>query len=747
MDRRTFLVRSVAASAVTGIHLQAAVLPAQPEQPSTSLKAADAAFNTVVDFRYSPATFQSTFCFPDDAMKSVVGEHGDLRYDFPNDKFAAIDLFGTIVEFTLAGMRRDTLKRQWLESPQIPIVHTLIERPAAVFELITFATQREGEGRVDNVLMEIRTKGEPVDVTPLVRIRSCKSFQLAPASGAVTRILSGSDTLPWMYCMALDQPQSGAFWRSEEGGYELNFGHGVATKDRAVRYFFRLPQGKGAAAPDLTADPEALLNETRSWWKSWHAFGGDVDWSLPESKGEFLTACARNIQQAREMRDSRLVFQVGPTVYRGLWIVDGNFLLEAARYLGYDKEADAGLLAEWHNQLPSGQVVGGGGGEHWKDTAIAMFTLVRACELKQDWSLLRQLAPEVGRAIGFLIGLRDTARKGDSTNGRYGLLAPGFPDGGIAGIRSEFTNTVWALAGLKAIVEANERLKLPEIAKAAQFYRELRAAFDEAAKREMVRDPRGFSYLPMLMHDDPALQASNSWDRPRPQSAQWALSHAIFPGNVFAKDDPIVRGHIALMQACTQEDIPAETGWLWHDAVWNYNAAFVAQVYLWAGLRQWAHRTFTGFLNHASPLFAWREEQPLQNALVGDNWGDMPHNWASAECVRYLRHMLVLEDGQRLRLLEGILEPDLRARMPLTLTDTPTRFGRISITLEPGTGRAWKGHFVRKDGNVPEFVEIGANLAPGLTLNRVDGASFHSGAGGVVSVDPAAREWTAVWGS
>jgi len=42
-------------------------------------------------------------------------------------------------------------------------------------------------------------------------------------------------------------------------------------------------------------------------------------------------------------------------VYRNLWIVDGNFLLEAARYLGYDKEADDGLLSEWAKQVPSGR--------------------------------------------------------------------------------------------------------------------------------------------------------------------------------------------------------------------------------------------------------------------------------------------------------------------------------------------------------------------------------------------------------
>src|SRR6185503_19962821 len=161
------------------------------------------------------------------------------------------------------------------------------------------------------------------------------------------------------------------------------------------------------------------------------------------------------------------------------------------------------------------------------------------------------------------------------------------------------------------------------------------------------------------------------------------LSQTIFPGEVFGKDDPVVRGHVALMQACTQEDIPAETGWLHHGGVWTYNAAFVAEVYLWAGRRDWARRNFTGYLNHASPLRAWREEQPLRTALLGMLWGDMPHNWASAECVRYLRHMLVLEDDQKLRLLDGLAAEDVRPRKPFTLVQTPTRFGRISLEVEP----------------------------------------------------------------
>jgi hypothetical protein len=623
----------------------------------------------------------------------------------------------------------------------------VIERPTARVELIAFASRRKNEGRVDNVLMEIHARDEDVVATPLVRIRSCRKYDLKPKNGIVTEVVREAQAQLWMICIPQNNQEHDIMWLPEEGGYRLTLEHGVATRNRPLRYFFRMPQPGNTGHVDATVDPDSLLAEVRGWWKSWHPFGNPVQWSVPAIQGDFLTACARNIQQAREVKDGKLVFQVGPTVYRGLWIVDGNFILEAARYLGYDEEADQGLLSEWKRQVPTGQIIASGGKEHWKDTAIAMFTLVRACELKQNWDLLRQLAPNVGHAIEFLIGLRDEARKGDSPNGRYGLIAPGFPDGGIAGVRYDFTNTVWTLAGLRAVMKANEKLHLPDLDRAAVFYKELQSAFDTAAREQMVEDPRGFSYLPMLMREDPEMH-QDAWDRPRPQSAQWALSQAIFPGEVFAKDDPVVRGHIALMQACTQEDIPAETGWLRHDAVWNYNAAFVAEVYLWAGLRSWAHRTFTGYLNHASPLHVWREEQPLQKALMGDNWGDMPHNWASAECIRYLRHMLVLEDDRKLRLLAGLMAPDLKERAPFAISGSPTRFGRVSLSAEPWGARGWKVHFSRENAaEAPETVEVPEKLDAGAVLLRVEGAAMRNTASGAVSIAPSIPTWTAYWGS
>jgi hypothetical protein len=741
INRRTFLTGGTAAGLLTSLNVPAA-LRGSGAEPT----AADDAGSPAVDFRFAPADFQSTICFPDDPDKTVLGKRGDLRYDFPADIFASIDQFGTIVEFGLAGMGDETWRDQKMEGPGVPIVHTRRERPAASLELIAFATRRDGEGRVDNVLMEIRAKSGAVIASPLIHIRSCRNYRLGKNSGATSNICREDEETPWMVCIPQNAlPETGDMaWRMDESGYELYLEHGIATADQPLRYLFRFPQKGSTGIPDSSVPPEDLLEGVRASWRNWHAFGGVVDWSLPDVKGDFLVACARNIQQAREVKDGMLVFEVGPTVYRGMWIVDGNFLLESARYLGYDEAADKGLLSEWNQQVASGQIIASAGKEHWKDTAIAMFTLIRACELKQDWSLLRQLAPKVGHAIDFLIWLGDEARKGNSPNGKYGILAPGFADGGMGGVHYEFTNTLWALAGLRAVALANRELRLPDLNRAAGFYDELLAAFNRAAGEQMVTDPRGFKYLPMLMREDPAMH-ENAWDRPRPQTSQWTLSQTIFPGEVFSKDDPVVRGHIALMQACTEEDIPAETGWLHHEAVWNYNAPFVAEVYLWAGLRDWAHRTFTGYLNHASPLHAWREEQPLQNALIGMAWGDMPHNWASAECIRYLRHMLVLEDSRNLRLLEGIMPADLRARQTFSLTETPTRFGRVSLTLEPQGTRGWKAHFVRKEGAAPESVELRASLVPGLELGRTQGAAMHRNEDGAVTLDPSAQEWIAYW--
>jgi hypothetical protein len=85
--------------------------------------------------------------------------------------------FGTVIEFSLAGFQDDKILRQWIESPANPIVHPLIDRPAA-----TFVTRHAGDGRVDNVLLSIKSKSQSktdrVAVVPKIHILTCERLEL-----------------------------------------------------------------------------------------------------------------------------------------------------------------------------------------------------------------------------------------------------------------------------------------------------------------------------------------------------------------------------------------------------------------------------------------------------------------------------------------------------------------------------------------------------------------------------------------
>jgi hypothetical protein len=696
-----------------------------------------------VDFRYAPVSWQTAFCLPDDHHKSLVGERGELRYGHPGAGKGGLAYFPLVVDFGLNAADPGAVRRQRLESPGVPIVHTRLDYPEGFIELTTFATNLPEEGRVDNVLMEVlpRTRAL-VHAVPRLILSTRREVRASGRDGIGVASLAG-DSAPVL--VAADAPL-----RASDLGHAvaLDTPAGPATGDRPLARFFRFPQqGQDLARiRSGLGSPQSLLAWARDYWRGGqHLFGERVSWGAPGVYGEFLRACAQNIMQAREVVDGRLTFQVGPTVYRGLWVVDGNFILEAARYLGFDAEVQQGLETTWAKQNAEGGVFAGGGSGMWKDTGIAMFSMVRQAELGQDWSYFRRMTPNLLRASGYLESLRDKARGESNANGRYGLLAPGTGDGGLGGTRPEFTNTVWALAGLRAVSEAAEGLKITELARVGSFHDELQKAMLAAARQEMRRHPAGFEYLPMLMKEDPQWSAPDEWNQPRPQGAQWALSHAIYPGLVFAKSDPVVAGHIALMKACTQEDVPAETGWLQHEGIWAYNAPFVSQVYLWAGEADWARSSFNGFLNHASPLYCWREEQPTLGSLYSTDGGDMPHNWASAECLRYLRHMLALEDGRDLRLLAGIAEPELMEAEPWQLAGSPTRFGRIALALEPESrGSAWRLRFQRESGPAPGTVRLPAELSARLHFASVSGATTKI-EGGEVLVDPETREWSAVW--
>ena len=74
-SRRKFL-EGVALSGAVGVAASNLEAIGFHEHPETAQS------EPAVDFRYAPRLSQATICFPDDPKKSLVGQAGDLRYDF-----------------------------------------------------------------------------------------------------------------------------------------------------------------------------------------------------------------------------------------------------------------------------------------------------------------------------------------------------------------------------------------------------------------------------------------------------------------------------------------------------------------------------------------------------------------------------------------------------------------------------------------------------------------------------------------
>jgi hypothetical protein len=254
-----------------------------------------------------------------------------------------------------------------------------------------------------------------------------------------------------------------------------------------------------------------------------------------------------------------------------------------------------------------------------------------------------------------------------------GLIPPGFPDGGIGGVHAEYTNPYWNLLGLRAFIQAAHWLgKTEQAASWQKEYDAFMAAFRKTAERDLATDPHGNAYVPIIMGEPGRSEL--------PQRGQWAFCHAVYPGQIFATNDPLVAGTLAMLEATEREGMVYGTGW---DAtgIWNYFASFYGHAWLWQGNGRKAAEALYAFANHAAPTGVWREEQSLHGEKFR-KVGDMPHNWASAEFIRLTIHLLALDRGDELHLLEGFPREWAGPGMVTRLRGVATPFGPLDLTVQ-----------------------------------------------------------------
>jgi len=611
----------------------------------------------VVDFRYAPSWWQTAICLPDDSLKTVVGKEGYLLYDFSGK--GSYHGFDTAVE---AGIDGSVWEGQSLISPRIPIVRTRKKLNNIDIEEDAFSVGRKmgSYDRCDILIVHFRNSGSSDEV--------CAPFVILKSNAEVTvqkdnqKALIGSK-----FTISFTESFDNA--EQTEGGIIVRFPPVSLASGEHHLLAVRISEKDNSMSDGFTmVDAQMLRAEAEKYWRN--AVGipyGSMQ--VPDSKIQaLLDSSIRNIYQAREIKNNLPVFQVGPTVYRGFWVVDGAFILEALSFVGRQKDARHGITHMLRQQNEDGGFLLLP--MHWKETGVALWAVERHARLTGDKVWLKSVWPRVEDAVAFIAALRKkTLEMPDAPNA--GLVPSGFSDGGLGGVYPEYTNVYWSLIGLKSAINSARWIGKKEQADAWQKeFDDMMRCFKKAAERDLRSDVLGNRYLPVRMKDD-----ANT----APQKGQYAFLHAVYPGRLFSETEPFVKGNIAVLRAAEKEGLPAGVGWL-SDGLWNYFASFYAHALLWLGEGQKSADLLYSFANHASPLYCWREEQmPLDSGY--QVIGDMPHNWASAEFIRLVRHLLVLERGSELHLFDGMPAAWIKPGAVIRLDRVATDFGPVSLSL------------------------------------------------------------------
>jgi hypothetical protein len=658
-------------------------------------------FNTV-DFRYALPWWQTAICLPDDPEKGVVGKEGQFFFDFRvANKGKGPRKFSFSIAPQIEGesrwIRQETVSakapivRTWWDNNGVEVLsESFLLIPAAftgglpkIEDIITGAADKSAyaqfkpssqfPSRSYASLIHLRNPGSNAqNRRPVIRVESAIPVQFDKGNGVVTvggvtKILAST---PIESCQ-----QEGKEWVIRLVAQEIPSGQ---SRDVAITV---LRNSNSAAKALSTTEVKAERDRAIQWWES-RKLPWDIIQVPDQGMQGMLQSSVRNIWQAREIKNGLPAFQVGPTVYRSLWIVDGAFLLEAATMLGAGDQARAGIAYELSHQKEDGgiEVMLDKYG-YWKENGIVLWTCIRHAQLMQDKVWLESNWPKFQRIASFIKALRTddpVASKDRATVPAKhtlldkGLMPHGIIDGGIQnGI--DYSNTYWNLIGLRSFIEAAKWLGENDEANVWQKeYDDFMAVFRTAAARDMTNDPHGNRYLPILMGDDGKKQL--------PQRGQWSFLHSVYPGQLFAKDEALVGGNLSMLRATKQQGLIFGTGW---DAagIWTYAASFYGHALLWQGSGQEAAQVLYDFANHAVPTRVWREEQrPVGKG--GNEVGDMPHNWASAEFIRLTAHLIELDRGNELHLLEGLPPEWTGPGMETRLNGIATPFGPLTLSLK-----------------------------------------------------------------
>jgi hypothetical protein len=498
----------------------------------------------------------------------------------------------------------------------------------------------------------------PADsLVPTLTIHTRRRIAFDTATGMVT--FRGHP-----YVMCTPTPSGAA--QSPEG-LVLEFPKGTTEAAAIVTH------GIPATTQDVTMPLViAARDSARAFWlgKSGIPYGSII---LPDSALQaLLEASIRNLYAVAERVDGRPQFQPGPSVYRGLWIHDAVWHNTAALWLNDSDRVRTSIESMLRHQHHDGQVEVMAPYPMNRETPTLLYLMCAYARMTNSRTWLEQHWSAVQRGNRWLWALRQSTLNSPDIRSR-GLFPPGFSDGGVGGVQSEYASVYWGLAGLAATAEAARWLGYNDEARVLEKqFNELRASFEVSAARDIRHDAFGNAYLPMQIGDSSASTP--------PQRAAWGPLDAQALEHIFDDVAPLLKSTLRMLRAETREGLPPNTGWL-TNGVWPFFGSIEALAHLAAGEPDDANKLLYAVAQHASPTWTWVEEQ-LPHDLGVRTTGDGSNASASALFIMLIRNMVFLEHDTSMEMLTGIPPELYRPGAHTEVNDAPTMFGKCSFHLD-----------------------------------------------------------------
>ncbi|HEY0865323.1 MAG TPA: hypothetical protein VGD97_14545 [Lacunisphaera sp.] len=434
-----------------------------------------------------------------------------------------------------------------------------------------------------------------------------------------------------------------------------------------------------AGATDVAAARAASLDQALAVTRErWGTFGIPFDRVTVADPAiqAMIDASLRTLYQARETINGHTQFNSSFSLYRGLWAGDAVYITNLASHLGDSAAARQTLDALFAHQLPNGIVDELHPQKIFRTTAEVIWGVVREAEISGDWSYAEKRWPQIVLGVAGIRSLREETLKHPGAP-YYGMLPPGFSDGGILDIGSEYSSVYCTITGLRAA----ERLavKLGRVEEAGEFRQladDFLAAFNTNRARDQRRDTNGNLYLPV--------RVGFKGEDPIPQLTQWAFMDAHLNGEGWLPSDhELVQGSLALLESVEQQGLPVSMGWL-PGGNWAGMGLFYGfQPLILNRPEKVADILYAG-ANHFSPVGTSVEEQ----TLVGQPLklaGDQPHNFAAAMMGHLPAAMLAYDRLGTLHLLGSVPAEWLKPGAVNRLNGYRTAAGTVTLALTVST--------------------------------------------------------------